>query len=110
MNKLIPLMSTVIIFATLGCSTPYQPLQRVNYQWGFFAGPGGGYASRQTGENEFEVFFGGNRFTSIETVEKYWHRKAKELCGSDNYVHTMESKKTDSFPIAQGTVKCFQNP
>lgn len=96
-----------IFFMLVGCiSTPYQPLQTGKNEWGFLVGPGGGFSSRQIGENEFEILFGGNRFTSMKTVERYWHRKAKELCGSENYAHTMETAWIERFPRAQGMVKC----
>lgn len=108
MNRLI-FLAIIILFATSGCSTPYQPLQRGTNEWGILIGAGGGFASRQIGENEFEVFFAGNGFTSMETVEKYWHRKAAELCGSGNYTHTIETQWEERFPSAKGTVKCSQN-
>ncbi len=105
-EKMVREMSLFLTFAMMaaliGCGTPYQPLQR-----GVIS-PGGGYASRQIGENEYEVFFGGNGFTFMETVKEYWHRKARELCGSDNYEPNVELYRRDGFPGAKGTVKCKQ--
>jgi hypothetical protein len=109
MNQLISWMVTLIFFATFGCSTPYQPLQRGTNEWGLLVGAGGGFSSRQIGENEFEIFFAGNGFTSMETVEEFWHRKANELCGSGNYAHTMATEWEAQFPRAKGTVTCGKN-
>lgn len=100
--KLASLLVFTMLLMISACSTPYQPLQR----GGIIAGTGGGYVSKQLGKNEYEVIFAGNGFTSMETVEKFWHRKAKELCGSESYTHTIETKKVEHFPSARGTVKC----
>lgn len=110
MNNLISWRVAFIVFAIVGCSTPYQPLQRGTNQWGLLVGAGGGFSSRQIGENEFEICFAGDGFTSMETVEKFWHRKAKELCGSENYTHTLATEWEERFPRAKGMVTCGKNP
>lgn len=88
------------VFSVWGCATPYQPLQQGVY------GPGGGYSSRQIGENEYEVFFAGNGFTSTAKVADFWHRKARELCGSSHYKSSIQLTRNGGFPTARGTVTC----
>lgn len=57
------------------CATPYQA-----------AGFRGGYTDFETQPGIYYVSFKGNGYTSKETVIKYWHRHAAEICGgSDRY-------------------------
>ena len=102
----------IVIILFLGC-TPYQPLSPNPPPTPFQAlmrggliSPGGGYASSQIGENEYEVLFAGNGFTSMERVVRFWHQKAKELCESENYTAKIEKFERNGFPSAKGTVVC----
>ncbi len=105
MLKLIILMPVVVVsLFVAGCATPYRPLP---HEGGF---PGGGYSSRPTGEDEFEIYFTGNRFTSLDRVKEYWHRRAGEVCAPGNYkvmdFSVQENPDSRSRPVVRGEVFC----
>jgi len=64
------------------CATAYQPF-----------GPTGGYKERELEPGKYELYFLGNGLTSAQEVERYWHKRAAELCKS-GYKHSYSDEKT----------------
>jgi len=69
--KYPPLVSiSAYILLLSGCgSTPYQP-----------SGYTGGYTDFETQPGIYYVSFRGNGYTDKDTVVKYWHQRAAEIC------------------------------
>lgn len=55
------------------CATPYQA-----------RGFSGGYANFETQPGVYYVSFQGNGYTPRETVIRYWHTRAAEICGGND--------------------------
>ena len=106
MRSPVTLFILPIAAVIAGCATPYQAQGSLNGL--------GGYKETKIGDNTYELVFYGNGNTSPETVLSYWHRRAKELCGSDKYTEraqvqvqkTYDLYGTYRFPRAEGTLKC----
>lgn len=60
----------VVVMLAAGCATPYGP-----------RGLMGGYAEQQMSEDEWWLEVNGNGFTSTVTLNFYFERRARELCG-----------------------------
>jgi hypothetical protein len=98
-------ISITLMTLVSGCATPYQT-------FGF----GGGYKETKISENKYKLHFSGNGPTSFETVQTYWHRRAKELCNSEydyEFTNTDNVKGsplvlagTMEFPRIDGIVTC----
>jgi hypothetical protein len=88
-------ISITLMSLVSGCATPYQA-------FGF----GGGYKETKISENRFQLHFSGNGPTSFETVQTYWHRRAKELCNGDyDYEFTNTDNVKGSSLILAGTME-----
>lgn len=94
----------IVFLLAAGCATPYQPMLHE----GSF--PAGGYTSRQIGEDEYEIYFTGNRFTSPDRVKEFWHRRAGEVCAPRDYTvmdfALQKSPEGRTLPIVRGEVFC----
>ncbi len=82
----------------------------------------GGYQDKPLGPDRYAIEVEGNGYTSHETLEDYFHRRAKELCGSKPYTHTTSrtftskgsvyfagtysSSRSVSFPVVFGEIRC----
>jgi hypothetical protein len=64
--------AVLFLFILGGCatSTPYEK-----------SGFGGGYTDFETQPGIYYVSFQGNAYTSKETVIRFWHERAAEICG-----------------------------
>src|SRR6266498_1385348 len=62
-----------------GCATPYQP-----------RGFTGGYTNFETQPGVYYVSFQGNGYTPRETVIKYWHARAAQVCGGNDRYEIVE--------------------
>jgi hypothetical protein len=67
------LFSVGAAIALFGCATPYQA-----------KGFSGGYASFETQPGVYYVSFQGNGYTARETVIRYWHTRAADVCGGND--------------------------
>lgn len=112
---LMSLRRTLIVLSLVvlssGCSTPYKP-------YGIL----GGYTDQPAGPNSYRVKFVGNGFTSPETVQEHWNKRASELCGGKPYKASARPgieiqrgiivsrsgaySNTERFPMMEGTVDC----
>ena len=92
------------------CATGYQKKT---------AWDGLGYTDEKISDGVYKVTYLVNAKTPPQDALKYWHMRAKELCGSDNYKH--DEKQTvhvnrnmglygtttyHNFPYVVGTVTC----
>lgn len=84
-----------------------------------------GYKDREIEPGVYEIEAIGNGFTKPEVVLGFWHRRASELCGEDNYLVEVESGVKDastmamvgstpvfipaSFPMFVGIARCKGN-
>ncbi|PIR31688.1 MAG: hypothetical protein COV36_07350 [Alphaproteobacteria bacterium CG11_big_fil_rev_8_21_14_0_20_44_7] len=71
-------LSLALLLALTSCATetPYGSLMEQST---------GGYVDRKISENEYEVQVRGNHKTSHDRLIEYFHKRATELCGSDEY-------------------------
>lgn len=66
---------------------------------------GAGYKDRLIETGRYELVFKGNGFTSLEDAEKYWHRRAAELCkGEYTYEFTNDKLNNDEAAVPIGAV------
>ncbi|BDX05166.1 membrane lipoprotein lipid attachment site-containing protein [Planctobacterium marinum] len=110
MKKLISVFCALAMLT--GCSSvpPYQ-------EFGF----GGGYKEKEISDGEFELYYAGNGFATVDGVRKVWHQRASELCQGKPYKHefSFDGKKSYNiysgvsyfpvsvdFPEVIGVVKC----
>ena len=63
-------MAVFVLLAA--CATPYQPQQQTM--------PTGGYQEEQLDDGVYLVHFSGNGHSKLDTVIRYWNRRALELC------------------------------
>ena len=61
-----------VLVLLCACATPYQPRQQ--------AMPAGGYQEEQLDDGVYLVHFSGNGHSKLDTVIRYWNRRALELC------------------------------
>jgi hypothetical protein len=73
MRTLAFLFSAGTAIVLFGCATTYQA-----------RGFSGGYTSFETQPGVYYVSFQGNGYTPRETVIRYWHTKAAEICGGND--------------------------
>lgn len=72
MQNAMRLMGAVLVaLVATGCVTPYQ---RVGLR--------GGYRDMEVSPGIYNITVNGNAFTSLETLEEHFHRRAKEICES----------------------------
>ena len=81
MRSLLAIGSVV---GLVGCTTPYQRM-----------GFAGGYRDTMAAPGVYRVEVRGNVFTSIEQLENYFHRRAKEICRNQPYDWRMDSGATN---------------
>jgi hypothetical protein len=62
-----------------GCATGYQQKNI----W-----DGLGYTDEKIGDGVYRLTYLANAITPPESTMKYWHARARELCGSGNYEHS----------------------
>lgn len=62
----------ILCLLTTACASGYK-----QYGWN------GGYKEQQLSENMYEVTYLGSATAPQDTVNEYWHRRAKELCNDD---------------------------
>lgn len=116
---------SLAVLALAGCVTPYQPMA-----WN------GGFEETKTAPGEYVVRVAVTQHTHVFTAEKYFHRRAAELCSADgftgydhdlqvgasttteaaqfrttrdsagNTTTTQTGGGTDVHPWVRGTVKC----
>jgi hypothetical protein len=95
----------LLVVLISGCKTTYQP-----------RGSTGGYEDKKLGEGVYYIYSRVNASTEPKKALEFWHRRAKELCGSD-YVAEIESKdtinvnpgpynRTSVWPVVDGIAKC----
>jgi hypothetical protein len=95
------------------CATGYQKMN----VW-----DGLGYTDEKVADGVYKLTYLVNANTPAQDALKYWHVRARELCGSDNYQH--DEKQTiyvnrnagvygsttyHNFPYVVGTVTCKSN-
>lgn len=71
------LMGLALVLLSACAETPYAPAH----------GNGGGYRDVQVGFDRFHIEIDGNSDTSAATMGRYFHRRARELCGSSQYAY-----------------------
>lgn len=83
------------LVALAGCATPYQS-----------KGFTGGYTDYRAGADTIYVSYKGNGFTSEETVTRYWHMRAAEICGgNDKYEVVSRDGRATTEELAGGTTR-----
>lgn len=88
----------VLSILVSGCATPYQKKDFWNYTLG-------GYEDSRIGEKKYSLKYVGSIQTKMESIKKMWHRRAKELCGSDAYVaNFIEGSDTHSQTVGYAGV------
>lgn len=70
-------MGIVLALLAACAETPYAPAH----------GSAGGYRGAQVGFDRFHIEIDGNSDTSEATMARYFHRRARELCGSSQYAY-----------------------
>ncbi|MCP3065848.1 hypothetical protein LXT21_44480 [Myxococcus sp. K38C18041901] len=70
----------IALLALAGCTTPYQRM-----------GFAGGYRDTEVAPGVIRVEVRGNAYTSIETLEQYFHKRAGEICSGRKYDWRMDS-------------------
>ena len=103
--KLLMLLSACVVLAS--CATGYKKKS---------AWDGLGYTDEKVSDGVYEVTYLANALTPNQDALKYWHMRAKELCGSDSYQYdvkeTIQANKNyrtgsvHNFPYVVGTVTC----
>ncbi|RZM84335.1 hypothetical protein C3B51_04285 [Pseudoalteromonas rubra] len=100
------------VLLMIGCATPYKK-----------NGVGGGYDDWDLGGGVHRVAFHGNGHSTPEQVNKYWHRRAAELCVSGYEVIELSTHSNElsisgehssslssahdvTVPIQIGKIKC----
>ena len=84
----------------VGCATPYQKKTILD---------GLGYSDEKLEDGVYRVTYVVSPFTPPEDALKYWHQRARELCGSDGYEgHAQERMRGRQMKSAyvQGIVRC----
>ena len=95
---LIGLVATVAFLG--GCATPYQ--KRTFWT-------GAGYTDEKIADGVYRVTSLVTPPSTSEDAVKYWHQRAKELCGSDGYEpNTRQSLRGPykTIPFVEGFVRC----
>jgi len=102
----------IVILGLLGgCATQYKK----KTIW-----DGLGYTDEKISDGVYKVTYLVNALTPPGDALKFWHQRAKELCGNSDYEHDAKltskiiedynpaiySYQTHSFPYVEGTVKC----
>jgi len=94
-----------------GCETGYQQKTILD---------GLGYSDEKIGDGVYRLTYLVNAYTPPEAAMKYWHARARELCGSGSYDHgakltiqnhpsynpALYSYQNHRFPYVEGTVRC----
>ncbi len=101
------LFTTCLLIAA--CATPYQE-----------KGYRGGYSDFEVEPGLYYSAFEGNRYISSVEAKKYWHQRAKEICGkyemvsqdtiikSDTRIHPEMGGYTTHSPTIDGYVRCIK--
>ena len=66
----------IVVSSCVSNPTPYQPLD-----------DNGGYKEEKQSNGSYKLLYVGNLQVDLTTVEKYWLRRANELCGNEGYTH-----------------------
>ncbi|MDX2321302.1 MAG: hypothetical protein QNK26_12000 [Moritella sp.] len=106
--ELFRIIPVVMSLTMAGCTTDYEAY-----------GSTGGYKDKEISAGKYEVYFLGNGITSDETVSKFWHLRAKELCGGEYIYEYTDTNIQDytihagaapplnlSYPQVSGVVEC----
>ena len=82
-------MKKLILVSLLlaSCATPTPT------EYGPSKGGGLGYVDREIAPKRYEIQFRANSVTSSYTMERYFHRRATELCHGDNYDSAIKHEK-----------------
>jgi hypothetical protein len=109
------LFLAIFLISCVATPTKYGPLLEQGKE---------GYIDRKTGEKKYEIQVRGNGLTDHITLEGFFHRRASELCGSDQYESTLKREynttlhaaiytgytfipaRRDDFPHVTGEVRC----
>jgi hypothetical protein len=86
--------AAVSVVLLSGCVTPYQPM-----------GFAGGYRDTEVAPGIIRIEVRGNAFTSVQTLESYFHRRASAICHPHKYDWRLDSGATrdpSSFVIKPG--------
>lgn len=109
-NRLSSLLLSLLCLVTTACTTTYGPM-----------GLNGGYKDERVNATTYKLVFEaasmsmGGGVVGYEQVEAFWHRRARELCGSEDYFIDLEKQsyngmgQVDSFggvPVVYGLVYC----
>jgi hypothetical protein len=94
MPRLFQVAALLLIGA---CATPYQA----------FDGSGG-YADEKIAEGTYNLVYVASGETDVMEVYRMWHRRARELCGSEEYEHSLTQRvntrdDTLTTPLGKGT-------
>ncbi len=89
MKRNVVLVLLSMIFVS-GCATPYKQFS--------FDMPAGGYKDSKIEGNRHKVSFFGNGHSKPEQVDKYWNRRANELCPNGFKLLAIE-QKTEQFKL-----------
>lgn len=88
--ELFRAIAVMIPLVMSGCTTGYESY-----------GLTGGYQDKEISPGKYEVYFLGNGITTDETVSKFWHLRAKELCGGE-YVYEYTDENIQQYTIHTG--------
>jgi len=105
------IQALLFLFIVGGCATS-TPYQKTGFR--------GGYTDFETQPGIYYVSFRGNAYTSKETVIRYWHQRAAEICeGSDKYEIVSQGASSTQYVVgnasnidtvhksrAEGYIKC----
>jgi hypothetical protein len=87
-----------LLLVLSGCVTPYQP-----------KGLTGGYTDFETQPGVYYVSFRGNGYTSRDTVIKYWHQRAAEICGGSDRYEIVSQGAYSAADISGGSLRDSDN-
>ena len=99
----------------VGCATSFKPREEGMRRLG--------YTDREISENNYEIDVYGANFDTYEGLEKLWHRRAQELCHTNQYTSKLEHAtypgktwiviipvvwidNNDPMPLVKGVLTC----
>ncbi len=92
-------LAALAVLSLSACTTPYQPS-------GFM----GGYVDFETQPGIRYVSFRGNAMTGRETVVRYWHQRAAEICRGGYEMLSIADTGTTHVMADQGDVYTNRKP
>jgi len=105
-----------IVILVSGCAIPYAKKGTQGFK--------GGYDDKKIGDEHYAIEIEGNGYTSYELAERFFHKRAAELCEGKPYKHSFRRTTTQYthryftvqaagatyhvFPVVVGEVQCEQ--